>query len=48
MPQITYSSLYGPFIMKMKPLPPNFPEKPYFSLSHLSVTIYILPECYEL
>lgn len=32
----------------MKPLPPNLPEKPYFSLSHLPVTIYILPECYEL
>lgn len=32
----------------MKPLPPNFPEKPYFSLSHLPVTIYIPPECYEL
>lgn len=32
----------------MKPLPPNLPEKPYSSLSHLPVTTCILPECYEL
>lgn len=32
----------------MKPLPPDLPEKPYSSLSHLPVTTCILPECYEL
>lgn len=34
--------------MKTKPSPPHFPEKPHFPLPHLTVTIYIPPECCEL